>query len=119
MAACQVNIVVPVSCVQQSALVLVDARNRRPLPVVEDTRSIHKNVAVVVHNLPALEVLDLHIVAALCFIPSRAGNLVPCLDELVQSVLAGEVVEVSEDLFGASIDCRPIKLGLEGPGVIV
>lgn len=118
-AASQVDVVVPIRSVQKRALVLVDARNRRPLPVVQDTRSIDKNIAMIIHNLSALKILDLHIVSALLLVPRRAANLVPRLNILVQPILSRKVIEVRENLFRARVHSGPVKLGLKRPCVVV
>jgi hypothetical protein len=113
MTTCKVNLIVPVRGVQERALVLVDARDGRPLPIVQNARRVDENVAMIVHDLPALYVLDLHIVSSLLLVPCRADDLMLCLHILVQSILPRKVVEVCIDLPRAGIDGRPIKLGLE------
>jgi hypothetical protein len=95
----KVNAVVPVCSVQQCAFVLVDARNRRPLPVVQNARRVDKDITMIFEGLTALKIPDLHVVAALGLVPSCASNLMPCLDIFVKAVLTREIVEVSEDLF--------------------
>jgi hypothetical protein len=97
MATSQVDFVVPICSVQQSALVFVDAWNGRPLPVVENARSIHKDIAMIVDDLTANKILHLHIVAALGFVPSCASHLMLCLDIFVETVLSCKIVEVGED----------------------
>jgi hypothetical protein len=74
---------------------------------------------MIVHHLVALKVRDLHIVASLLLIPCGTDNLMLCLDILVQTVLAREVVEVCKDLFRAGIYGRPVKFRLERPRVVV
>lgn len=82
-AAGQINLVVPICGVQQGAFVLLDTWNRRPLPVVENTACVNEDVAVVIHNLTAREVLDTHIVAASGIVPDSAIYLMLGLDVLV------------------------------------
>jgi hypothetical protein len=115
----QINLIIPIRSMQKRALVLLNPLDRRPLPVVQDTRRIDENVAMIIHNLPALEVLDLHIVPALLLVPRRAIDLVPCLDVLVQPILARKVVEVRVDFPRAGVDGGPVELGLKGPCVVV
>lgn len=98
MATGQVNAVIPICSVQQGAFVVVNARNRRPLPVIQDARRVDKNIAMVIHDLAALEILDLHIVSAPRLVPSSAGDLVPRLYILMQTILARKIVEVGEYL---------------------
>lgn len=74
---------------------------------------------MVVDNLPALEVLDLHIIAALLLVPCCAGDLVPRLDVFVQSVLSRKIVKVGINLPGARVHSAPVELGLERPCVVV
>lgn len=83
------------------------------MPVVQDTRRVHENVAMVIHDFAARQVLDLHIVAALLLVPSRANDLMFCLDIFVEPVLAREVVEVGKDFFRAGVHRRPVEFRLE------
>jgi hypothetical protein len=115
----EVDFVVPVRSVQKHALVLVDAGDGRPCPVVQDAGSVDENVAVVVNDLPALEVFDLYIVAALLLVPDRTADLVSCLDVFMQPILPRKIVEVCKDLLGASIHGAPIQLRLKRPRVVV
>jgi hypothetical protein len=89
------------------------------LPVVQDARRIDEDIAVVIHDLAALQILDLHIITAPRLVPSGAGDLVLCFDIAMQTVLAGEVVEVGEYLSRASVNSRPVEFGLERPCVVV
>jgi hypothetical protein len=54
---------------------------------------------MIVHDLAADKVLDLHIVAALRLIPSCPSHLMLCLDVFVETVFSCKVVEVGEDFF--------------------
>ena len=83
---------------QQRALVLLNAWNSGPLPVIQNTGRIDENVAVIRNRSVTCEVLDMHIVPALLFIPVRARHLVLRLDILVQSILPRKVVEVGKNL---------------------
>ena len=119
MATLEVDVVIPIRCVQQHALVFVDARNGRPLPIVQNTRGIHENVAMILNNLTTFKILDVHIVSALLLVPVCANYLMPRLDEFVQAVLAREVVEVGKDLSRAGVNRRPVELRLKRPSVVV
>jgi hypothetical protein len=99
MAARQINVIVPICSMQQYPLVFVDPWNCWPLPVVQDTRRIDKDVAMIIYNLAALKVLDLHVVSALPLVPYSARDLMPCLDIFVQAVFTCKVVEISKNLF--------------------
>jgi len=112
-AAPEIDLVVPVGRVQEHALVLVEAWDGWPRPVVQDARSVDQDVAVVEDGLARLEVLDLHIVATLLLVPVGAGDLVPRLDVPVEPVLARKVVEVGEDFLGRCIHGAPVQLGFE------
>jgi hypothetical protein len=74
---------------------------------------------MIVHDLAADKVLDLHIVAALRLIPSCPSHLMLCLDVFVETVLSCKVVEVGEDFSRAGIYGRPVKFGLKGPCIVV
>lgn len=115
----QVDVIIPVRRVKEHAFVLVDAGDGRPRPVVQDTRRIHKNVAVIVDYLSALQVLDLDIITALLLAPSRSYDLVSRLDILVEAVFPREIIEVRKYLFGASVHRAPIQFRLKRPCVIV
>ena len=115
----EIDVIVPVRRMQQRTLVLLDALDRRPLPVVQDTTCVNKDVAMICDGRARCEVGDLHIVSALLLVPVGASDLVLRLDVLVQRILAGKVVEVGENLARARIHGRPVEFGLKGPSVVV
>jgi hypothetical protein len=83
MAACEIDLIIPVRSVQKCALVCFDAWNSRPLPVVQDTRRVDEDITVVGDSSVAREIFDMNIIPALLFIPVCARHLVLCLDVLV------------------------------------
>lgn len=104
---------------QQCALVLVEPRNGRPLPVVEDAAGVDEDVAVIADDSTGGQVLNLDVVTSALVVPVGADNLVAGLDVLLQAVLVGEAIKVVEDLLGRGVDSGPVELGLEAPGVVV
>lgn len=110
---------VPVSGVQQGALVLVQTGDGGPAPVVEDAGAVDEDVAVVADNNAVGIVLDLDVVAALLGVPVRANDLVLQLDILAQAVLGGKALKIVEDVLGGRVDGGPVELGLEAPRVVV
>lgn len=110
---------VPVGSVQQGALVLVQAGDGGPAPVVEDTGAVDEDVAVVADNDAVCVVLDLDVVATLLGVPVGTDDLVLELDVLAQVVLGGKALEVVKDVLGGRVDGGPVELGLERPGVVV
>lgn len=115
----QRNRVIPIRCMQQRPLVLVQPWNGRPPPVIQDAAGIDEDVAVVAEEGPRRGVLDLDVVAAAAVVPVGADDLVLRLDVLLEAVLVGEAVKVLEDLLGGRVDGRPVEFGLEAPGVVV
>ena len=74
---------------------------------------------MIVHISPGLQILDLNIVASRLIVPICSNDLMSGFHIIMQTVFASESVEVVEDFATACVDRRPIKFGLEGPGVIV
>jgi len=83
MPAFEIDPIIPIGGVKQHALILVEARNGGPLPVVQDARCVNEDVAMVGHGGVAGKVLDVYIIPSLFFIPKGAGDLMLCLDILV------------------------------------
>ena len=79
----QVNFVIPICGVQEGASVLLNTRNRRPLPVVENAACVDENIAMIVHNSATRKILHTHIVATPRVVPDSAVYLVLGLDVLV------------------------------------
>ena len=104
---------------KEGTLVLVQARNSRPPPVVENTRSVYDQVGKIADNGSSGKVLDFDVVTAPVVVPISANDLVPGLDETLQAIFICEAVEVLKDLLCWGINGRPIELGLEAPGVVV
>ena len=119
MSAGEVDIVVPVRGVEKSTLVLVQVRYGWPPPIVQNSRGIDQDIAVVGDFLAALQVFDGDIVSTLLVVPVGADDLVLDLDIFVEGVFPGEVIEVLENLPAARIDSGPVELRLKGPGVVV
>ena len=119
MSAGEVDIVVPIRGVEKSTLVLVQARYGRPPPIVQDSRGIDQDIAVVGDFLAALQVFDGNIVSTFLMVPAGANDLVLNLDIFVEGVFPGEVIEILENLPATGIDSGPVELRLKGPGVVV
>ena len=117
--ASEVGALVPVGGVQEGALVLLNAWDGGPSPVVEDTACVDQDIAVLGQLGAILEVFDLHIIAALLLVPVCANYLMLCLDVFVEVVLAREGIEVAEDFLAAGVDGGPVKLWLKRPCVVV
>ena len=119
MSASEVDIVVPIRGVEKSTLVLVQVRYDWPPPIVQNSRGIDQDIAVVGDFLAALQVFDGDIVSTLLVVPVGADDLVLDLDIFVEGIFPGEVIEILENLPAASIDSGPVELRLKGPGVVV
>lgn len=104
---------------EEGALVVIQARDLWPLPVIQDTASIDEDITVVVNDGAGCIVLDLYVVAAVLVVPVGANYLVLGLDVLVEVVLLGKALEVVEDLIRRGVDCRPVEIRLEAPGVVM
>lgn len=113
------NIGVPVGRVEEGSLVLLNARDGRPLPVVQDAAGVDENVGEVADRVARDVVADLDVVAVLLVVPEGADDLVLGLDVALEAVLVCEGVEVIKDLCRWWIDGGPVELGLEGPCVVV
>lgn len=90
---------------KKSALVLLDTGNRGPLPVIENTARVDKNVCVVADGVAGDIVANLDVVSVLLVVPDSANDLVLSLDVSLETVLVGESVEVLEDLCCWRVDC--------------
>lgn len=119
MSASEVDIVVPIRGVEKSTLVLVQVRYGWPPPIVQNSRGIDQDIAVIGDFLAALQVFDGDIVSTFLVVPVGADDLALDLDIFVEGVFPGEVIEVLENLPAASIDSGPVELRLKGPGVVV
>jgi hypothetical protein len=119
MLAFQVHSIIPVGCMQEGAFVFVEPRDSRPLPCVQDPSGIDQNVAVVVDDLVALHVQNTHVISSLFSVPVGSVHLVKWLTISPQTMLLAKVVEVVEYLSAAGVNCRPVMLGFERPGVVM
>ena len=93
----QADRVIPVRSMQQCALIFVESRDSRPLPVVEDTASIDENVAVVSNHRTIGNILDLDIVATPLAIPVGTNYLMLEFDVLMKIVFLRETLEIVEN----------------------
>src|ERR1700733_8537694 len=119
MSAFQVYIVIPICRVQQSPLVLVQTRDSRPPPIIEDASSIDQDITVIT-DLPAcLQILNLDIVATSLLVPVRARNLVLGFHVVMETVLGCKMIEIVIYLLAACVYRGPVELRLEGPGVVM
>lgn len=100
--------IIPVGSVKKNTLVLVQARNGRVPPVVEDTAGVDQNIALVLDDLPSVQVLDRYIIATLGVVPVCADDLVAGFDVLLQTVFSRKAVKVVKDFFGRGVDLGPI-----------
>jgi hypothetical protein len=91
--------------VKKSALVLLDTRDRGPLPVVEDAARVDKNVCVIADGVAGDIVAHLDVVSVLLVVPDSANDLMLSLDVSLETILVGESIEVLEDLCCWRIDC--------------
>lgn len=82
MSAGEVDIVVPIRGVEKSTLVLVQVRYGWPPPIVQNSRGIDQDIAVVGDFLAALQVFDGDVVSTLLVVPVGADDLVLDLDYL-------------------------------------
>lgn len=119
MFALELHTAIPVRRMQQSTFIVLEARDCRPSPVVENTACVDEYVTMIMQIVTSSQILDRHIPARQVFIPICASDLMRTLDVLVKAVLMSKVVEVFKDLARASINGRPVELWLEGPGVVV
>lgn len=119
MAASEVDVFVPVCGVEECAFVFFYAGDGGPSPVVQDASSIDENVAVIVDNLSAFEILNLNIISAFLLVPSRTDDLVSCLDEFLQSILRRKIIKIRINLLRTRIHRAPIQLRLKRPCVVV
>jgi hypothetical protein len=107
---------VPVSTVEKLALVVLQAVDIRPLPVVQETSGVDEDVGVVVDD-GTVSGGDLDIPLNLLGVPCGGRDRVAEFDVLLEIVLCGESLEVAVDFSGAGVDRRPGWVGLETPGV--
>lgn len=89
---------------QESALVLLDPGNGRPLPVVENTAGVDENVGEVANGVARDVVADLDVVTVLLGVPEGADDLVLSLDVALETILVRETVKVGEDLCCGRVD---------------
>lgn len=98
MLALERDIGVPVGSMKKSTLVFLDAGNCGPLPVVENTAGIDKNIGKVADGVSRDIVANLEVVSVLLVVPESTNNLVLGLDVTLQAILVGKPIEVGEDL---------------------
>ncbi len=115
----EIHCVIPICSVKQCPLVVLQSRNCRPSPIIQDSRSIDQDITVMTEFLTCLNISDLDIVPSISSIPVCSCNLMLCSDVIFEMVLRCKIVKVREDLSTACIYSRPIKFRFETPGVIV
>jgi hypothetical protein len=88
---------------EKCALVLIQPQNGRPLPVVQNTGYVDEDIALIIHHLVTLQILDMYTIPSLLIVPCCTENLMLRLHVLVQTEFACKVIEVREDLFRAGV----------------
>lgn len=96
----KVNLIIPIRSVEKGALVLLESWDCRPLPVIQDTRGVYQDIAMIGNSLATPCILDVYVITALRLVPVCASDLVLRLDIFVQTVFSCKVVEVLENLLG-------------------
>lgn len=95
-----INIVLsaPSRTVDKVTLEGMEARNIRPLPVVQDPRPIYENMAVILNHLTRLQSMDSDSPDSFCLVPYCLGDFVLQLDVSIELILACNPLEILQNL---------------------
>jgi hypothetical protein len=112
--------IIPVGSMEQHALVLIQSRNSRPSPIIQDFPCIDQNIATILNLFCSFEILHSDgIPAPGSLDPLCPDDFVFSLDIIIQPMFFRKVLKVLEDLATARINSTPIKFGLKGPGIVM
>lgn len=89
--------------VEKLALVILQAVDIWPLPVVQETSGVDNDVGVVVDD-GTISGGDLDVPLSLLSVPCRSRDRVAEFDVLLEIVLCGEPLEVVVDFSGTGVD---------------
>lgn len=76
----------------------MESRDIRPLPVVQDPRSIYQDMAVILNYLAGLESTDFDSPDSLCLVPYCLADVVLQLDVSIQLILACNPLKILQNL---------------------
>lgn len=108
---------VPGCTVQELPFEGLQAGNPWPLPAIEDTRSIDKDVCCMILVGAGLSIAHHHLPVRLVGPPCSMHDLMLQMDIPVECMAMAEVCEILPYFTGSRIVCRPTGVGLERPGV--
>jgi hypothetical protein len=103
MLAREIYAVVPVGGVQEGTLVLFNAWNSRPPPVVQNPARVDQDVAVLGDLRAILEIFDFDIITTLGLVPVGTDDLMLGLYVFVKMIFAGKGVEIVVYLLAAGV----------------
>lgn len=88
----------PIRTVDKVTFEVMESRDIRPLPVVQDPRSVYQDMAVILNHLAGLESTDFDSPDSLCLVPYCLADVVLQLDVSIELVFACDSLKILQNL---------------------